>query len=64
MTKNEAAIIGAYTGILIGSFSDLHEYIEKIMKRPVFTHEIPFIADEIKNKASDDFIQLSRSISD
>jgi hypothetical protein len=57
-------MIWAYTGILIGSFSDLHEYIEKIMKRPVFTHEIPFIADEIKNKASDDFIQLSRSISD
>jgi len=39
MTKREAAIVSAYTGILIGSFSDLHQYIEEIMKRPVWTHE-------------------------
>lgn len=40
MTKQEAAIVSAYTGYLIGSFSDMHAYIEKIMRRPVFTHEM------------------------
>lgn len=40
LTKQQAAIIGAYTGILCGKFSDMHEYIEKKMNRPVFTHEM------------------------
>ena len=29
MTKNEGAIISAYTGKLIGSFDDFHAYAEK-----------------------------------
>lgn len=33
LTKQQAAIIGAYTGIVAGPFSDLHEYAEKIMGR-------------------------------
>lgn len=61
MTKREAAIVTAYTGILIGEFSDLHEYIEKILGRPVFTHEL---ADkelwvEIKEKSRKDFINIT-----
>ena len=61
MTKKEAAIVTAYTGILIGEFSDLHEYIEKILGRPVFTHEL---ADkelwvEIKEKSRKDFINIT-----
>ena len=61
MTKKEAAIVSAYTGILIGEFSDLHEYIEKILGRPVFTHEL---ADkelwvEIKEKSRKDFINIT-----
>ena len=40
MTKREAAIVSAYTGFLLGAFSDMHEYIEEIMERPVFTHEM------------------------
>tara|TARA_R110000868_G_scaffold162439_1_gene393687 strand:+ start:27193 stop:27384 length:192 start_codon:yes stop_codon:yes gene_type:complete len=63
MTKNEAAIVGAYTGILIGSFSDMHKYVEKIMGRPVFTHELPLLADEIQKKSSDDFLQIANNIS-
>ncbi len=33
MTKREAAIMSAFTGIMIGSFSDMHKYVEEIMKR-------------------------------
>lgn len=35
MTKREAAIVSAYTGILIGSFSDMHEYVEEKLQRSV-----------------------------
>lgn len=60
MTKREAAIIGAYTGILVGSFSDLHEYVEEIIGRPVFIHEMAFdsVADQIKRAATKDFMNL------
>ncbi|OGF58480.1 MAG: hypothetical protein A2Y62_21200 [Candidatus Fischerbacteria bacterium RBG_13_37_8] len=60
MTKQEAAIISTYTGILIGEFSDMHEYIEKIMNRPVFTHELGDhkIVKEIKQKSKQDFINI------
>lgn len=60
MTKKEAAIVSAYTGILIGEFSDLHEYIEKILCRPVFTHELSDkkLCVEIKEKSKQDFINI------
>ena len=40
LTREQAAIIGAYTGTLCGPFSDMHEYVEKIMGRPVETFEM------------------------
>lgn len=60
MTKKEAAIVSAYTGILIGEFSDLHEYIEKILDRPVFTHELSDkkLCVKIKEKSRQDFINI------
>ena len=64
MTKRESAIIGAFTGILCGPFEDFHEYIEEIMGRPVFTHELgnKEISDEIKQKSKNDFINLAGSV--
>ena len=60
MTKREGAIIGAYTGILCGSFSALHEYIEEIMCRPVFTHELARedVNEELKKRSKKDFILM------
>jgi hypothetical protein len=58
MTKREAAIISAYTGYLIGAFSDFQAYVEEIMGRPVFTHELPNIADELKEKSKKDFMSI------
>ena len=40
MTIREAAIVSAYSGFLLGKFSDLHEYIEQIMGRSVWKHEL------------------------
>ncbi len=60
LTKEQAAIIGAYTGVCAGPFGDVHEYVEKIMGRPVWTHEFPSIADEIKERSRADFIAICR----
>lgn len=66
MTKREAAIIGAFTGILIGDFSDMHGYIEEIMGRAVFTHEMgnKEIAQEIKNKSKTDLLNICSNITE
>lgn len=63
MTKEEKLIVSAYTGILMCDFSDLHEYIEKLLGRPVFTHELADkeVWKEIKNKCKPDFLNLCRS---
>lgn len=60
MTKREAAIVAAYTGTSLGSFSDMHEYIEEIMGRPVFTHELAskMVMEEIHQKSRADFVAI------
>ena len=65
MTDKEKAIVMAHTGIcmLTGEkFRVFHAYIEDIMGRPVYTHELAIqsISDEIKEKSRDDFIKLCR----
>lgn len=63
MTEKEKAIVMAYTGVCMLSgdkFKIFHEYVENIMGRPVYTHEmgIKAVDDEIKEKAKADFIAL------
>lgn len=60
MTKREAAIVSAYTGILIGAFDDMHAYIEEKLGRPVFTHELADedVWKEIHTKAKNDFLNI------
>ena len=64
MTKHEAAVISAYTGIMIGSFSDMHEYVEKLFGYPVFTHMFANkeFTQQIKDKAFADFIKVNEGI--
>ena len=60
MTKREAAIVSAYTGILCGDFSELHKYVEEIMGKPVFTHEMGHngLWKEIKERSKHDFLAI------
>jgi hypothetical protein len=60
LTKEQAAIIGAYTGYLAGPFSDMHEYIEKILGRPVFTHDLALktVVGEIQEASKKDFLEI------
>lgn len=64
MTKREAAIVAAYTGYLIGAFSDMHEYIESVMGRPVWTHEMGSkdFMEKLRERAKPDFVALSAEI--
>lgn len=64
MTDKEKAIIMAYTGVtmLMGDkFNIFHKYVEDIMDKPVFTHELGLLADEIKKKSEADFMALCAS---
>lgn len=60
MTKEEKLIVSAYTGTLMCNFHDLHEYIEKLLGRPVWTHELAdeYVVEEIKAKSKEDFMRL------
>ena len=62
LTKKQAAIIGAYTGITCGPFSEIHEYAEGKFGRPVFTHEfaIDEFMEKLKAVAKDDFLLICR----
>ena len=60
LTKEQAAIIGAYTGIATGPFSIIHEYAEKVLKRPVWTHQFadPMLIEELQKASKADFISI------
>lgn len=40
MTIAEKIVVSAYTGYLMCDFDLMHQYIEKVMGRPVWTHEM------------------------
>ncbi len=60
LTREQAAIIGAFTGISCGPFGDIHEKIEKVMDRPVFTHEMASkeLWEEVKKRIQQEFLDL------
>ena len=65
MTKQECAIIMAHTGIcmLTGKeFNEFHKYVEYIMGRPVWTHELANeeVKNEIIENSRDDFLDLCK----
>lgn len=60
LTREQAAIIGAYTGICCGPFSDLHAKIEEVIGRPVWTHEMANkeTMKEVRAAAKTQFLEL------
>lgn len=66
MTRRQAAIVGAYTGILAGPFADLHQYAEELMERPVWTHEFgdKRFSAELKSKAASDFKKIAAVVTE
>lgn len=39
LTKEQAAIVGLYTGFCAGPFSDVHALAEKLLGHPIWTHQ-------------------------
>lgn len=67
MTKQECAIVMAYTGVCMLKGDDLqvfYDYVAEIMGRPLYTHEIGEQADTIKEAAKDDFMKLCATAKD
>ena len=60
MTKQEKIIVSTYTGVLMCNFDDVHEYIQKKLGRPVFSHELADkdIQKEIEEKTKEDFLEI------
>lgn len=60
MTKDEKLIVSAYTGVLMCDMGDLQEYIDGVLGRPVWTHELTDheVMNEIKEKVKADFLAL------
>lgn len=60
------AVLSVYTGILHGNFNDMHEYIEHLLGRPVFTHELANkdLMDKIKIASKSDFLKAIIQIKD
>ena len=61
MTDKEKAIVMAHTGICMltgDKFQIFHKYVEDIMNRPIMTHELGWLEDEIKEKSKADFMAL------
>lgn len=61
MTKYEAILISAYTGYLLtNDFSDVHEFCEKLLGRPIFTHEFASedVNKEIKEKCKPMILEM------
>ena len=66
MTKQEKIIVSAYTGCLMCDMSDVHKYIEKILGRPIWSHELAneAIQREIMDKSRADFLALCETSDD
>ena len=60
MTKAEKLIISAYTGVLMTTMDELHQFIEQKLGRSVWTLELAneSVINEIKEAVKDDFLKL------
>lgn len=65
MTKREAAIVEAYTGICMLTGEDrkyAYEYASEILGRPIFTHEFVWFYNEFKEKIKSDFFEICKNL--
>ena len=63
MTDREKAIVMAYTGACMlqeDKFDIFHKYVEDVIGRPVYTHELGELQEKIKEASKEDFIKLCK----
>lgn len=67
MTKNEAAVIMAYTGatMLVGEDTDIfYAYVSSKMCKPIWSHELPKYKEEIQKRTKKDFIEICKNLTE
>lgn len=67
MTKQEAAVIETYTGIVMLTGDNrryAYEYAEKLLGFPILTHEFAVYADKLKELSKPGFIEICRNLGD
>lgn len=66
MTLEEKVIVSAYTGYLMCDMSEVHKYVEELLGRPVWTHEmaIPEVQAKIQEKARQAFLDICNTKSE
>lgn len=64
MTRREAAILSAYTGVLIGEIVYLQTYLEEKLGEPISINDLSNLnlTQEQRDKIKNDFFGLSYSI--
>lgn len=65
MTLEERVIVETYTGYCMTSGDErnaVYKYMEKILGRPVYTHELDqkSVMNELHEKSKDDFVNLCK----
>lgn len=60
LTRDQAAVIGLYTGITCGPFADVHKLAEELLGRPVWTHEFadPGVMHHLSSLVKPRFIEM------
>ena len=66
MTLKERVIVETYTGICMTSSeerNEVYKYMQEIMGRPIFTHELAFknIQEKLREKSKKDFLELCKN---
>lgn len=67
MTKKEALVVTAYTGILVvNSFPEFHRFAEDVLGRPIQTAEFADtdLLNELKGAVSKEFFEITHSLCD
>lgn len=65
MTKQEATVIEMYTGVCMLTGDDrkyFYEYAEKLLGRPIMTHEYPEYAEKLKELSKPDFLKVCKLV--
>ncbi len=60
LTKEQAAIVGAFTGFTAGPFGDIREYAERKLGEPLSTiaFAMPEFAERLRAAAKEDFLAI------
>jgi hypothetical protein len=55
-------IVSAYTGVLMGTIDEFHEWVEEYLDHPVWSHEFALkeFWDDLKRRVRDEFTELCR----